>query len=113
MERAAAAGVEVVAFPEAALCGYAAAPDYWQSADRRAFAAAEHQITAAAARLNLAVVLGTAHWEPSESAPFNSLLLIDQDGTVKGRYSKTHLAERWPAPGRPGAAGSPPGGSSR
>jgi predicted amidohydrolase len=106
MELAAANGVDVVAFPEAAVCGYAAAPEYWQSVDRRAFAAAEAQVVAAAARLRLAVVLGTAHWEDgtgsgsSSEPPFNSLLLIDRDGTVKGRYSKTHLAERWPVPGR-------------
>src|SRR5688572_2536222 len=98
MRRAAEEGVEVVAFPEASVCGYAFDAAYWERADRAAFAAAEDVVATEARRLGLAVVLGTAHWE--EDQVYNSLLLIDRDGTVKGRYSKTHLAERWPAPGR-------------
>lgn len=98
LERAAADGVDVVAFPEAALCGYTPDPEYWERADPRAFAAAEARVVAAAARLNLAVILGTAHWDAA--ALHDSLLLIDRDGTLKGRYAKTHLAEKWPVPGR-------------
>ncbi|MGH2368775.1 MAG: carbon-nitrogen hydrolase family protein [Chloroflexota bacterium] len=98
MGRAADDGVAVVAFPEASVCGYAADPHYWERADPRDFAAAEARVIAEAARLRLAVVLGTAHWEGDRV--YNSLLLIDQDGTIRGRYAKTHLAERWPAPGR-------------
>jgi predicted amidohydrolase len=103
IERAAGEGVEVVAFPEASLCGYAAAPEYWASADPAAFAAAEAGVVRAAARHRIAVVLGTPAWEAGAARgdrPYNSLLLIDRDGTVRGRYAKTHLAERWPAPGR-------------
>jgi predicted amidohydrolase len=96
--RAAEDGVEVVAFPEACLCGYAADSAYWARAEPEAFAAAEAVVIREAARRRLAVVLGTAHWEGGR--PYNSLLLIDRDGTVRGRYAKTHLAERWPAPGR-------------
>jgi predicted amidohydrolase len=98
MRRAAEDGVEVVAFPEASVCGYQADPGYWATADPRAFAEAEACIGEAAARLGIAAVLGTAHWEAGRV--YNSLLLLDRDGTVKGRYAKTHLAERWPAPGR-------------
>ena len=103
IERAAGEGVEVVAFPEASLCGYASSPEYWATAEPAAFAAAEEVVVRAAARHGVAVVLGTPSWEAGAVAgdrPYNSLLLIDRDGTVKGRYSKTHLAERWPAPGR-------------
>ena len=103
IERAAAEGVEVLAFPEAALCGYASDPEYWATADPAAFAAAEATVVRAAARHGLAVILGTPGWEDGAGRgdrPFNSLLLIDRDGTVRGRYAKTHLAERWPAPGR-------------
>jgi predicted amidohydrolase len=96
--RAADDGVELVAFPEASLCGYAADPDYWARADPAAFAAAEAVVVGEAARRGVAVVLGTAHWE--EGRLYNSLLLIDRDGSTRGRYSKTHLAERWPSPGR-------------
>lgn len=98
MQRAADDGVDVVAFPEASVCGYASDPLYWNQANPHDFAAAEARIVAEARRLNLAVVLGTAHWEAGQV--LNSLLLIDRDGTVRGRYSKTHLAERWPVPGR-------------
>ena len=100
IERAAAEGVEVLAFPEAALCGYASDPEYWATADPAAFAAAEATVVRAAARHGLAVILGTPGWEDGAGRgdrPFNSLLLIDRDGTVRGRYAKTHLAERWPA----------------
>ncbi|MSS72547.1 MAG: carbon-nitrogen hydrolase family protein [Candidatus Latescibacteria bacterium] len=98
MRLAAKDGVQVVAFPEAGICGYPCTPDYWKAADPKVFRAAERRIERAAKQLGIAVVLGTVHWE--EGQLFNSLLLIDRDGTVKGRYSKTHLAERWPAPGR-------------
>jgi predicted amidohydrolase len=98
MGRAAAEGIDVVAFPEASVCGYAAEPGYWERADPRAFEEAEARVVAEAARLNLAVVLGTVHWD--EGRRYNSLLLVDRDGTIKGRYAKTHLAERWPVPGR-------------
>jgi predicted amidohydrolase len=89
MHRAADEGVDVVAFPEAAVCGYAAGAEYWQHADPRAFAEAEAQVAAEAARLNLAVVLGTAHWADG-AGPFNSLLLIDDDGRCLSNYRRTH-----------------------
>ena len=44
------------------------------------------------------MVVGTAHWENGKV--FNSVLAIDKDGTPRGRYSKTYLAEKWPTPGR-------------
>jgi predicted amidohydrolase len=98
MERAEGEGVEVVAFPEACLCGYVCDEGYWEGVDPEAFARAEKRVVEAAARLGLGVVLGTVHWE--EGRLFNSLLAIDRSGEVKGRYAKTHLAENWPVPGR-------------
>jgi predicted amidohydrolase len=97
IEQAAAAAVDVVAFPEACLCGYAGG-NYWKSARPEDFQRGEMRVIEAARRLRIAVILGTVHWE--EQRIFNDLLVIDQDGTVCGRYSKTHLAESWPAPGR-------------
>ena len=100
MEKAARDEVEVVAFPEACLCGYPADPDYWKQADPAEFETCEKRVIVAAADLNLAVVLGTVHWEEG-GILFNSLLIIDRDGKgVRGRYAKTHLAENWPSPGR-------------
>ena len=98
MEEAASQGVEAIAFPEACLCGYSCSPEYWAAADPADFAAAEARIIQAAKELGLAVVLGTAHWEAGEL--YNSLLIIDRDGSVRGRYAKTHRAEKWSTPGK-------------
>ena len=98
MERAAAEVADAVVFPEACLCGYAAGEEYWRTAEPDTFAAAEARVAAAAGRLNLAVVVGTIHWE--DGALLNSLLILGRDGSTVGRYAKTHLAEKWPSPGR-------------
>ena len=63
MEKAATEKIDVVAFPEAAVCGYCCDPAYWKSAQPRDFLAAEEAVASAARRLGIAVVLGTAHWE--------------------------------------------------
>lgn len=97
LDKAAADEVDVVAFPEACLCGYASG-DYWKSARPEDFQQGESRVVDAARRLNIAVVLGTVHWEGEKI--FNDLLVIDKGGIVRGRYSKTHLAESWPTPGR-------------
>ena len=96
--QAAALGVDVVAFPEACLCGYACDPAYWEQANPEDFARAESLVVETATKLDLAVVLGTAHWEEGQLK--NSLLVIDKGGLVRGRYAKTHLAESWPTPGK-------------
>ena len=97
MEAAAKDGVDVVAFPEACLCGYAG-DDYWKTAKPGDFKAAEALVIEASSRLKIAVILGTVHWEGDRI--YNDLLVIDKGGVVRGRYSKTHLAEGWPAPGK-------------
>jgi omega-amidase len=98
IEKAAADKIDVVLFPEAAVCGYADDPEYWKAAQPKDFEAAESSIISTARRLNIAVVLGTAHWE--DGKVYNSVLVIDKDGRTRGRYSKTFLAEAWPVPGR-------------
>ena len=98
IQKAAAQKIDVVTFPEAALCGYAADPDYWKKVDPATFAQAEARVIAAAKSLDIAVVLGTVHWQGA--GPLNSLLAIDKGGVIRGRYAKTHLAESWPDPGQ-------------
>jgi hypothetical protein len=95
--KAASDAVDVIAFPEACLCGYAGG-NYWKSACPEDFQQAEARVIEAAKRLRIAAVLGTVHWEDQQL--FNDLLVIDKGGIVRGRYSKTHLAESWPTPGR-------------
>lgn len=73
LERAAADHVDVVAFPEASLCGYAG-DAYWKSAKPEEFAAAEARVVEASRRLGIAVVLGTVHWESDRIS--NDLLVI-------------------------------------
>jgi predicted amidohydrolase len=98
LEKAAKDQIDVVVFPEAAVCGYADDPEYWKAANPSDFEAAEAAVVSTARRVNVAVVLGTAHWEARKI--YNSVLVIDKDGRARGRYSKTFLAERWPVPGR-------------
>ena len=98
LETAAQDHVDVAVFPEAAICGYICEPAYWKQANPRDFEAAERTVIAAAAKLNIAAVVGTAHWEDGQV--YDSVLAIDRGGRVRGRYSKTYLAEKWPTPGR-------------
>ena len=97
IETAARDAIDVIAFPEACLCGYAG-DDYWKTARPADFEKAEGMVIEASKRLNIAVVLGTVHWESDKI--YNDLLVIDKGGLVRGRYSKTHLAESWPVPGK-------------
>jgi len=97
IERAKRENVDVVVFPEACLCGYQVNQAYWDNADPEAFRRVEEEVIASSRKLGIAVILGTAHWH--EGRLFNSLLIIDKGGDVKGRYAKTHLAEDWPVPG--------------
>jgi len=97
IETAARDNVDVISFPEACLCGYAGG-DYWKTARPEDFVRGEQQVIAASERYNIAVVLGTVHWEGDKI--YNDLLVIDKGGKVRGRYSKTFLAEGWPVPGK-------------
>jgi predicted amidohydrolase len=98
LHEAADRGADVVAFPEACLCGYRCDADYWRRADPQAFADAEGRVVEACREFSLGAVLGTAHWQDDQL--YNSLLVIDKGGVVRGRYAKTHLAEEWPVPGQ-------------
>lgn len=93
IEKAARDNVDVISFPEACLCGYAGG-DFWKKVNPDDFKRGEAKVIAASRRLDIAVVLGTAHWEGGDI--YNDLLVIDKGGNVRGRYSKTFLAEGWP-----------------
>ena len=98
IERAAGQGVDVVSFPEACLPGYVQDKGYYAGLDRSALRHAEEAIIRASKRLDIAVVVGSVHWQ--EGTLYNSLLVIDKGGVVRGRYAKMYLAEAWPSPGK-------------
>jgi predicted amidohydrolase len=97
VETAAGDGVDVLLFPEACLVGYVKDTEVYRKLDTDAVAAAESQVIEAARCLDIAVILGSVHWENGDI--YNSLLVIDKGGIVRGRYSKSYLAEEWPRPG--------------
>lgn len=98
IRKAAADGVDVISFPEAALTGYVAEKAHYEALGADRIAAAECAVAELSKSLDIAVVLGTVHWEDGKL--YNSLLAIDKGGVMRGRYSKTYLAEKWPEPGQ-------------
>ena len=86
--------VDVAAFHEGVLFGYCDRPDFWADLDQSRIESAERQIIRACGEYSIAAVVGSTHQE--DERRFNSLLVVDRDGTVRGRYGKIHLAgERW------------------
>ncbi len=93
----AARRVELAAFSEGVLFGYSTDDKFWKALDLARIQKAERRIVAACRRLRIAAVVGSAHEEDGQR--FNSLLIVDRDGSIRGRYGKIHLAgERWCAP---------------
>lgn len=86
--------VDVAAIHEGVLFGYCDRPDFWADLDQSRIQRAERQIVRACRDIGIAAVVGSTHLEGGRR--FNSLLVVDRDGTVRGRYGKIHLAgERW------------------
>ena len=86
--------VDVAAIHEGVLFGYCDRPDFWAGLDQSRIERAERQIVRACRDIGIAAVVGSTHLEGGRR--FNSLLVVDRDGTVRGRYGKIHLAgERW------------------
>lgn len=86
--------VDVAAFHEGVLFGYCDRPDFWAHLDQSRIERAERQIVRACRDIGIAAIVGSTHQEHGRR--FNSLLVVDRDGTVRGRYGKIHLAgERW------------------
>ncbi len=97
VQRAADDGIDAVSFPEACLCSYTCTPEFWAHIDRDTLRRSEEDVVKASEKFNIAVILGTAHWDQEQH--YNSILVIDKGGIVRGRYSKIHLAEEWPKSG--------------
>jgi predicted amidohydrolase len=87
-------GVDVAAFHEGVLYGYSCRPEFWATFDQRRIQKAERRIIRACKEKGIGCVVGSTHVE--DDVRYNSLLVIDNDGTVLGRYGKIHLAgEKW------------------
>lgn len=90
-------GVEIAAFHEGVLFGYSCRPAFWKRFDPARIAKAERQVISACRRNRIAAVVGSVHEEDGNR--YNSLLIVNRDGTVAGRYGKIHLAgEKWCEP---------------
>jgi len=97
LKRLAKQGVEVAAFHEGILFGYCCRPAFWKRFDPARIEKAERQIVRTCKQHGIATVVGSVHEE--EGTRFNSLLVVDRDGSVAGRYGKIHLAgEKWCGP---------------
>lgn len=89
--------VDVAAFHEGVLYGYSCRPEFWNHFDQSRIEKAERRIIRTCKERGIGAVVGSTHLE--NDVRYNSLLVIDQDGTVLGRYGKIHLAgEKWCEP---------------
>ena len=89
MERGAAAGAELLHFPEAALSGYAGVD--FESFDGYDWALLADQTAAicdAAKRLGVWVVFGSAHYLDDAHLPTNCVYVVNPEGRLVERYDK-------------------------
>ncbi len=86
--------VQIAAFPEGCLYGYCCDTSYWKHISTQIFKEAETRIADAARRHNIAVIVGSAKHDSDNW--HNDLVIFDQHGSIRYRYSKTFLAgEKW------------------
>jgi predicted amidohydrolase len=94
MAKAADRGVELLCFPETHLPGYRVgmlAADL--PCDEEGLARVSKQAAARCRELSLGVIIGTETPNPG-AKPFNSALVIDQDGEIVARHHKFKLTPR-------------------
>ncbi len=96
LEKLAAAGVHVAAFPECALTGYHTGPTFDATPEQLESAAAE--VGRACARHKIAAVVGSVY--KVNNRAYNVALVYDETGRIIERYGKLQLAgEKWATPG--------------
>jgi len=95
MRQAAAAGADLVHFPECALSGYAGT-DFpsWEGFDWDALVHQTQDICRLAGGLKLWTVLGSAHRLTPPHKPHNCLYVIGPDGSITDRYDKRFCSSR-------------------
>lgn len=102
--QAAANGARLVHFPEGALSGYIKTEiTIWDQVDWALLQQELVQIKACCAEHNIYAAIGTAHRSDDERRPFNSLLIISDQGIEIDRYDKRYLSHTeitdWYSPG--------------
>jgi predicted amidohydrolase len=95
IEKAAAAGAEVVIFPECALSAYDEKAIRMLQAEQ--ITDAEEKIAETCRKLSVYAIVGLPFREGSKL--YNSASVITPGGKVIERYHKIQLAESWPDPG--------------
>ncbi|MBN2290071.1 MAG: carbon-nitrogen hydrolase family protein, partial [Candidatus Glassbacteria bacterium] len=94
MRRAAKAGAELVHFSETALTGYYRVHLRDLSAlDKGLLEERNHGLRKLAAKLGVWLAYGGTHFEPGLDKPYNSLYLVDPQGSEIGRYDKVFLTD--------------------
>jgi predicted amidohydrolase len=97
LDRLAAEGVRVAAFPECALTGYTTDASF--QPDPVKIERAEQQIAQACRRGKIAAVVGSVYRSGSGRL-YNAAVIFDENGAVLERYGKLQLAgEKWAAAG--------------
>ncbi|MHC4395573.1 MAG: carbon-nitrogen hydrolase family protein [Planctomycetota bacterium] len=83
---------DIVHFSEAALSGYGGSdfPSF-ENFDWQTLRAETHQIMALAKKLNIWVILGSAHYISENEKPTNCLYIISNEGKIVDRYDKSML----------------------
>ena len=91
MDQASEAGVDILCFPESQTVGYRVditAADF--PCPERELAALHKEVARGCANNNMSCILGT-ETPIVDSKPYNSALVIDNEGSILGRHHKTRL----------------------
>lgn len=89
--RAREGGADLLVCPEMGLTGYAIGPDAVLALAEASEGPLSAAVAAIARRHRLAIVYGYPERHPAGGKPYNAVQAIGPDGTVLGRYRKTHL----------------------
>ena len=93
LKACAAKHVEVAAFQEGILYGYTLQETFWENLDQERLLKAERKIVRTCKAEGIAAVVGTTHVE--DGTQFNSLLIVDRDGTALGHFGAVHAGRLW------------------
>ncbi len=104
MRRASAKQCRLIQFPEGSLSGYCKTQiTSWDAYDWQMLEAETNKIRALAQELSIWVIVGSVH-RLENQPPYNSLLVISDDGEIHARYDKRFIShgelQGWYSPGQ-------------